>query len=85
MREQRSAHDAWSRDMHRRRTDEVGHEEEDVLLVGLGGGEVDCDLGIDDVDRASSADDSVGHGLVRGGGGGQREAGGRARNLCRRC
>ena len=37
MREQRSAHDAWSRDMHRRRTDEVGYEEEDVLLVGLGG------------------------------------------------
>ena len=83
--EWKSAHDAWSRDHAEERTDEVWDEEEDILLVGLGGGEVDGDLCVDDVDRTSPADDSVGHGRTWDGGGEQGETRGRVRNLRRRC
>jgi len=35
--------------------DEVWNEKKDVLRVGLGGGEVDGDLGVDDIDGGTSA------------------------------
>ena len=59
-----------------RRTDEIGHKEEDVLLVGLLGGQVDGDLCVDDIDGAPAPHDTVGHGdvRVRDGGEGERVA-----------
>ena len=46
----------------REHTDEIWHEEEDVLAIGLRCREIDCDLCVDDVYRASSAGDYGGHG-----------------------
>lgn len=31
-------------------TDEIGHEEEDILGIGLGGGEVHCGFCVHDLD-----------------------------------